>query len=128
MLFRGLRVRNWEIPLLFDRVERSVAGKRYLRLCRGVEVSSRTGKRVYVDIETDMALFRVDNVVHAVTNICPHKHEPAIYQGAVLNGTVTCPMHGWCFELSTGNNVGHGRGLETFHVMELEGWVWLEIP
>lgn len=85
------------------------------------------GTRVYVDVETDIALFRVDGSVLAVTNVCPHKHEATIHAGVVYNGTVTCPMHGWCFELQSGRNVGIGAGLTVYSVIERDGYVWLDI-
>lgn len=82
---------------------------------------------MYVDIETDLALFMVGGSIHAVSNICPHKREPAIHEGTVHNGTVTCPMHGWCFEIATGKNTSVGGGLRTYEVVEADGWVWLVV-
>ncbi len=112
-------------PLLSDRQEREINGRHCLRLCRSAEVGERRGHRVYVDIETDLALFRLSDGIVAVTNVCPHKREAYIYDGVVLNNTVTCPMHGWCFDLATGKNLGMGGGLRTYPVVEQDGYVWL---
>ncbi len=112
----------------FEKHERVIDGQRYLRLCKSSTVVHRHGTHVYVDIETDLALFRVGEKVVAYTNICPHKREATIAQGNVMNNTVTCPMHGWCFDLDTGKNVGVGAGLKRYDVLDRDGYVWLAIP
>jgi nitrite reductase/ring-hydroxylating ferredoxin subunit len=113
---------------MIDRPERIVDGVRRIRLCRSAEVSERHGRRIDLDIEHDLALFRVNGVVRCVTNICPHKRIAAIADGYVQNGTITCPMHAWRFDLCSGANVSGGGGLRTYVVHEEDGWVWLEEP
>lgn len=100
----------------------------YVEVCRSIDVVERRGYRVEVDIEHDIALFRVDGVVYAVTNICPHKREALIYDGFVDSGTVTCPAHAWRFEICTGRNVSGGGGLRTYSVIERDGFVWVSVP
>lgn len=107
-----------------DRATKLVDGKEWTRLCRSIDVSERGGHRVELDIEFDLALFRIDNAVRCVTNVCPHKRIALIYDGYVENGTVTCPMHGWCFDLESGANTSEGGGLKTYEVLEQDGWVW----
>ena len=110
-----------------DRVERSFDGRSWLRLCKSAEVSERHGLRCEVDIETDLALFRVDGVVRAVSNVCPHKREAVIYDGYIEAGLVTCPMHGWVFDIATGKNVALGGNLACYEVIERDNFVWLAI-
>lgn len=100
----------------------------YMQVCRSVDVVERRGFRVEVDIEHDIALFRVDGKVFAVTNICPHKREALIYDGFVDGGTVTCPAHAWRFDICTGRNVSGGGGLRTYSVVERDGHVWVNVP
>jgi 3-phenylpropionate/trans-cinnamate dioxygenase ferredoxin subunit len=101
----------------------------WLRLCRDVDVTERKGFRVQVGLDVDIALFRVENSIVAVSNICPHKHEATISDGYVDAGTVSCPLHGWCFSLRSGEQVGVGRGggkgLSTYttHVDGTDVWV-----
>ena len=114
--------------MMTDRPSRPGPDGTWVRLCKSVEVASRQGTRVELDIEHDLALFRINGTVHAVTNICPHKREAAIADGHVHNGTVTCPMHFWCFEISTGKNTATGGGLRTYPIEELNGYVWVLIP
>jgi nitrite reductase/ring-hydroxylating ferredoxin subunit len=49
-----------------------------------------------------IAVFRVEGVVHAVENTCPHEGNPLI-EGDVLGGNLTCAYHGWTFDLATGS-------------------------
>ncbi len=50
----------------------------------------------------DIALFSVDGEVLAVHNYCPHQHVSKLHESVVEGGTITCPMHGWSFDLRTG--------------------------
>lgn len=108
--------------------EINVDGRRYVAVCRSIDVVERRGFRVELDIEHDLAFFRVDGVVHCVTNVCPHKREALIFDGFVDQGTVTCPAHAWRFEICTGRNVSGGGGLRTYEVLESDGNVWVSVP
>jgi len=50
-----------------------------------------------------IALFNVDGVVHAMDGMCPHAGGP-LGDGVLEHGIVTCPWHGWQFDVSTGRN------------------------
>lgn len=108
--------------------EAYINGQRHLRVCRSVDVSERRGFRVEVDIEHDLALFRVEGAVRCLTNICPHKHQPRIADGHVAECTVTCPLHGWEFDLRTGANRSGQAGLRIYEVVERDGYVWVNVP
>lgn len=74
--------------------------------------------------DTSIALFNVNGAVYAVDNISPHAGGPRA-RGA-LGGSdgavVTCPLHGWRFDVRTGQSP-HLRGerLRTFPVRVTEG-------
>jgi nitrite reductase (NADH) small subunit len=48
-----------------------------------------------------IALFRVEGQVFATAGVCPHARGP-IDCGTVADKVVTCPWHGWSFDLHTG--------------------------
>ena len=50
----------------------------------------------------EIAVFKIDSKVFALSNICPHQHTALIYDGFVEDGCVVCPAHGWKFNLRTG--------------------------
>ncbi|GMV52284.1 MAG: Rieske (2Fe-2S) protein [Flavobacteriales bacterium] len=109
-----------------DPILRIINGKLHRQLCRISEIPEKSGKHIYIDFERDLALFKVNGTICAVTNVCPHQHFPTISKGVVENGTVTCPMHGWCFDLRSGRNTGSGGSLMTYQVVEFNGFVWIE--
>jgi nitrite reductase/ring-hydroxylating ferredoxin subunit len=47
------------------------------------------------------ALFWVDGQVHAIDGMCPHQGGP-LAEGERDAHTVTCPWHGWRFDLRDG--------------------------
>ena len=85
--------------------------------------SLRKGKGIVVpfpDQDVEIALFRDGDVCRAINNICPHEHTPGLADGPVINGYVTCPMHGWSFSLETGDTPNGAKGVRTYRV-KIEG-------
>ena len=82
---------------------------RYVKVAELTDFSGGRPKRVVIE-ETDVALFFIQGKFYAVQNECPHQHYSALHEG-ILNGLeLTCPMHGWAFDVSTGQaTVGGGR-------------------
>lgn len=60
------------------------------------------GKSIAVDCGGEsIAIFNIEGTLFACTNRCPHAGAPL--QNGFLNGTVvTCPWHGWRFDLAAG--------------------------
>jgi nitrite reductase (NADH) small subunit len=50
-----------------------------------------------------VALFNVDGTIHALDGICPHQGGP-LGKGQLQGCIVTCPWHGWQFDVSTGRH------------------------
>ena len=74
-----------------------------------------------------VALFNVEGDFFAVDGICPHQGGP-LGDGQLEGSTVTCPWHGWQF------NVGDGKNLlnpqieqEAFPVRVDDGEVFLYV-
>lgn len=49
----------------------------------------------------DIALFLVGGEVIATTGKCPHAGGP-LHKGTVCAGKLSCPWHGWTYDLATG--------------------------
>ena len=61
----------------------------------------RTAVRVR---EVEIALFRVDDRVYAIQNRCPHRSGPLIRGFLEPGPAIRCPMHGWRYDLATGQS------------------------
>lgn len=68
-----------------------------------------------------VAVFRArDGSVHATQALCPHRGGP-LADGIIGGGQLQCPLHGYKFELSTGNPLGNEcSALRTYKVQITE--------
>ena len=49
-----------------------------------------------------IALFNMAGMLYALDNTCPHQGGPLGEGYLEANGVVSCPWHGWTFDLKTG--------------------------
>jgi nitrite reductase (NADH) small subunit len=84
------------------------------------------GARVIAAPAGQIAIFRnSEDEVFAVLDKCPHKGGP-LSQGIVHGKFVTCPLHSWNIDLSTGCAVAPDEGCAKSFVVKVEsGVVWL---
>ena len=55
-----------------------------------------------------IALFRLDDGFFAIDNLCLHQAGP-LCEGEIEDGVVTCPWHGWSYDIRTGILVQDGK-------------------
>lgn len=75
-----------------------------MRKCVKVATLSQLPPGVGLAVEVEgrrLALFRVDDRIHAIDDHCPHAGGP-LSAGQVVKGVVMCPWHGWRFRLADG--------------------------
>ena len=70
------------------------------RIASRGEVPPGTGKVVVAGGRV-LALFNVEGEFFAVDNSCPHRGGP-LGEGHLQGKIVTCPWHGWQFDLACG--------------------------
>jgi len=76
--------------------------------------------------EREVVLFRVGDEIFAVENLCPHQQYSVFHQGVLDGYIITCPMHGWSFDIRTGENItGNGR-MKTFEIRVEGKNVWIK--
>jgi len=67
-----------------------------------------------------IAVFNCDGVFYAIRGSCPHMGGE-LWEGALAGEIVTCPWHGWRFNVKTGKSPESELvGVRTFEV-KLEG-------
>ena len=69
------------------------------------DLSPGEGKVVEVEGKT-LALFNVDGTYYAVDNTCLHRGGP-LGEGELEGKVVTCPWHGWRYDVTSGANVNN---------------------
>lgn len=88
------------------------------------EIKDGHSKVVLVGGE-EVAVFRIGDEFFAIANDCPH-HGAALCEGYLQGHTITCPWHGWQFDLQTGHGLTvPGLDAETFMVQVTDGRVRL---
>ena len=77
----------------------------------------RPGRSRLLTIEgTDVAVFRIGDRYFAVDNHCPHQHFSKLHEGSLEGTVITCPMHGWSFDLVSGACTREGGRLTPWRV------------
>jgi len=75
-----------------------------------------------------IAIFRTPAGTYAVDGMCAHQGGP-IAKGSLDGSCVTCPWHGWQYDVRTGNNILTGRQMLTTYPVQLRGEeVWVAVP
>ena len=100
--------------------------KEFKRICAFSELKQNEGRRFIVE-EVDVAVFRVEDKVFALGNICPHQKSAIIHDGFLEDGKVICPAHGWEFCLKDGNQPTGRKGLDSFEVRIENGDVYVKV-
>lgn len=96
------------------------------KLCLFEELSLGEGKEFLVEGRV-IAVFRTAEDLRAVDGMCAHQGGP-IAQGQLDHHCVTCPWHGWQYDIMTGNNVLTGKKmLDTFELEVRDNEVWIQL-
>ncbi len=75
---------------------------RWIRLAAVSDLPPGTAGE-FVAGERIVALFNVNGTLHALDGICPHQGGP-LGKGALRGCIVTCPWHGFQFDVTTGQH------------------------
>jgi nitrite reductase/ring-hydroxylating ferredoxin subunit len=91
------------------------------------EITPGSPKRVMIG-ENECVLFRVDEEIFGIENRCPHQLYAVFHQGVIEQHTITCPMHGWSFDLRSGKAVRGSGHLNILEVRVDSNTVWVKMP
>ena len=70
------------------------------KVAKTSEIPAGTAKVIEVGGKT-LAVFNCDGVFYAIDNTCKHRGGP-LGEGGLAGTTVTCPWHGWEYDVTTG--------------------------
>ena len=100
---------------------------RFVTLAQTNELPVGSMKEVEVDGRI-IALFNVDGVISAIDGLCPHQGGP-LAEGELSGTLVTCPWHGWQFDVKTGCTPVSPRIKQIVYPVRIEGTaVQVEVP
>ena len=72
----------------------------FVQVARTGDIPPGTGRAFSVG-PYEVAVFNIDGRFYALENSCPHQGGP-IADGWLEGPLVTCPWHGWCFDVRSG--------------------------
>lgn len=74
---------------------------KFVRAAKVGDIPPGKGKLVMGPFDKPMALFNAGGQYYAVNYICPHMGGP-LGEGELSGTVVTCPWHGWTFDVRDG--------------------------
>jgi len=76
-----------------------------------------------------VVLARVGDQVYACADACSHRGGP-LSEGKLAGARVTCPWHGWMYDVRTGRCLLPARGaaVATYPVRVDGDGIWVEVP
>ncbi|NWG28744.1 MAG: Rieske (2Fe-2S) protein [Ignavibacteriaceae bacterium] len=95
-------------------------------ICLLGDLQERVGKKFIVS-DIEIAVFKLNSEIFAVSNICPHQQTHLIFDGFIEDEFVVCPAHGWKFNLRTGRKDSGSNGLRTFPIELIDDKVFVKV-
>ena len=78
--------------------------------------------------ERIIALFNVEGTFHALDGVCPHQGGP-LGQGDLAGCIVTCPWHGFQFDVTTGQHQASASLRQGHFATKVQAEeVWADLP
>ena len=97
-----------------------------IRVCPSSDVPAGEGRVVEAGGRT-LALFNVDGAFYAIDNTCAHRGGP-LGEGELDGTIVTCPWHGWRWDVKSGANANNPAVKMTCFAVSVEaGDVFVEV-
>ena len=91
----------------------------FIRTARKEEIPTGTIREYQVEGKT-IAIANVDGKLFAINNVCLHRGGP-LAQGDLQGKIVTCPWHGWTYDVETGKStLNQAVGVDCYPI-ELRG-------
>ena len=105
-----------------DDVPTPLAADRKVVVGAIADVLPGTCARVVLPGGDDVAVYNVDGEFYAIENSCPHRGAP-LSEGSLCGHVVECWLHGWEFDVRTGNCLTVADKIKTYEVRVEDGVV-----
>lgn len=88
------------------------------------EIPDNCGKGIWLNGQ-NIAIFKYDNQISAVNNVCRHQMGP-LSEGQIVEGCITCPWHGYQYKPQDGQSPPpFTEQLETYEVYVVKDKIWV---
>lgn len=77
--------------------------------------------------EGRIVVARMGDSVVAFQNRCLHQNSK-LEGGRIESGKLTCPLHFWRYEATTGRHLGNRGSLDSYPIEVIDGQVFVEAP
>jgi len=94
-------------------------------VCRIEDLPDGTARHVKIG-KNDIAVVRVGEDVHALSNVCRHAFAP-LAEGFVDGSLLVCPWHGWRYDVRTGTTDHPNADVRTYPASVRDGEVLVTV-
>jgi nitrite reductase (NADH) small subunit len=91
----------------------------FKKIAETAQIPQGTGKVVELD-GNQIAIWNVGGSFQAFQNVCPHRGGP-VGEGELEGNIITCPWHGWQFDIVTGQSTFNPAAKLTKYDVQVEG-------
>jgi nitrite reductase (NADH) small subunit len=91
----------------------------FVRVAKATEIAPGQIREIPLE-GTAIAVANVGGQFHAISNACLHRGGP-LGQGSLQGNVVTCPWHGWSFDVTSGKVAGSQSTGVAHYRVELRG-------
>ena len=103
---------------------KALADDGFVAVCEASEIPENRAKTLVIDGE-NIALFRYNGKVSAVSNLCRHQNGP-LGEGKIIDGCITCPWHGYQYLPQNGQSPPpFTEKVETYAVRLVGSTIWV---
>jgi nitrite reductase (NADH) small subunit len=96
-------------------------------LCTVEESPPGSSRELVID-ELMIALYNIEGTFYALDGVCPHNGGP-LGKGRVVGCIVTCPWHGWQFNVTDGQHQLNMNFKHTSYPVRVQGnQIQIELP
>lgn len=101
--------------------------KNFVKICKVSDLPNRKGVRVEIE-EHDLAIFKIEEEIFVISNICPHNHIAKMFNGFFRDKSISCPVHGWTYDLKTGKSLSNNSNIKIYETKIVDDYLFVKIP
>ncbi|MCR4416201.1 MAG: nitrite reductase (NAD(P)H) small subunit [Ignavibacteria bacterium] len=99
----------------------------FVKICKVSDLPEGRGVRIEIE-DFDLAIFKINNEVFVISNICPHNHTAQMFNGYLNEYAVSCPIHGWIFDLRNGKTLSNNSNIKTYETKIEDDYLFVKLP